>query len=347
MTAPTPTGPLAGRVLAPERLEVVPQERPSPGPDEVLVAVARAGVCGTDVHIVEGAYPLTRYPLVPGHELSGTVVEVGERVRNVRVGERVTVDPNVPCLACPECRRNAFNHCRSMSIVGVNRDGGFASYLVVPERAVYPVGDMPFAAAALVEPLACVLWGLQRAHLEPGARALVFGAGPMGCLLLQALRSAGAAAVAVVDRVAYRLDVARDLGATETVPADDRPALAGLPERGFDLVVDATGVPSVLEAALAYARPGGTVWAFGVAPADARIAVSPFELFRRDLTLFGSFALNRTFDRAIELARSPAFELEALVSHVVPLADFARGLDVARREPKRMKVQFEMPPVAG
>jgi len=339
--------PLAGRVLAPEELEVAPQTRPSPGPDEVLIAVARAGVGGTDVHIVEGGYSLARFPLVPGHELAGTVVEVGEAVRHVRVGERVTVDPNVPCLACAECHRNAFNQCRAMSIVGVNRDGGFASFLVVPERAVYPVGDMTFAAAALVEPLACVLWGLERADLEPGARAIVFGAGPMGCLLLQAVRFAGASTVAVVDRVPFRLQVARDLGATETVPADDAAGLARLAERGFDLVVDATGVPAVLEGALAYARPGGTVWAFGVAPADARIGVPPFELFRRDLTLFGSFALNRTFDRAIVLARSPGFELEALVSHVVPLADFARGMDVARHEPRRMKVQFEMPRVAG
>ena len=335
--------PLAARVLAPEVLEVTPQERPAPGPGEVLIAVERAGVCGTDVHIVEGDYPLTRFPLVPGHELAGTVVEVGEAVRRAHVGERVTVDPNVPCLACPECRRNAFNHCEDMSIVGVNRDGGFASYLVVPERAVYPVGDLSPAAAALVEPLACVLWGLKRARVEPGARALVFGAGPMGCLLLQALRFAGAATVAVVDKVPYRLEVARELGATETVPADDRAAVARLAQGGFDLVVDATGVPAVLQGALAYARAGGTVWSFGVAPAEARIEVSPFELFRRDLTLFGSFALNRTFDRAIELARSPGMELDALVSHVVPLAEFARGLDVARREPRRLKVQFAMP----
>ncbi len=347
MSAGVVAGALAGRVLAPEVLEVAPQAKPTPGPDEVLIAVQRAGVCGTDLHIVSGGYPLARFPLVPGHELAGTVVEVGGAVRHLRAGERVTVDPNVPCLACPECRRNAFNHCREMSIVGVNRDGGFASYLVVPERAVYPVGDMPFAAAALLEPLACVLWGLGRARVEPGARALVFGAGPMGCLLVQALRFAGASTVVAVDEVPYRLDVARSLGATEAVPADDAAALARLAESGFDLVVDATGVPEVLQGAFAYARPGGTVWAFGVAPAGAGIRVSPYEMFSKDLTLFGSFALNRTFHRAIELARSPGMELEALVSHVVPLAEFARGMAIARTEPRRMKVQFEAPPVQG
>src|SRR5690606_37495522 len=141
---------------------------PVPARDEVLIAVERAGICGTDVHIVEGSYELARYPLVLGHELTGTVIEAGADVLQVEVGDRVTVDPNIPCLACAECRRNAFNHCLSMRIVGVNRDGGFANYLVVPERAVFPIGDLSFGAAALLEPLACVLWGLKRARMEPG-----------------------------------------------------------------------------------------------------------------------------------------------------------------------------------
>lgn len=331
---------LAGRVVAPEKLDVVEQVRPSPGDGEVLIAVERAGICGTDVHIVEGGYGLARYPLVLGHELAGTVIEVGDGVARTEVGERVTVDPNIPCLACSECRRNAFNHCRDMRIVGVNRDGGFASYLVVPEKALYPIGGLSFGAAALLEPLACVLWGLKRARVAPGHRALVLGAGPMGCLLLQALRFAGASTVDVVDRVQYRLEIAASLGATETVAAFDESALARMAERGYDLVVDATGSPRVLQGALTFARPNGVIWAFGVAPADAAINVSPFELFSKDLTLFGSFALNRTFDQAIGMAVTPGLELEALVSHVVPLADFPRGLHIARREPDRMKVQY-------
>lgn len=334
--------PIAGRVLAPEQLTVTEQARPSPESDEVLLAVQRAGVCGTDIHIVDGSYPLARYPLVLGHELAGTVVGVGEAVRHFEVGDRVTVDPNIPCLACEECRRNAFNHCRNMRIVGVNIDGGFASYLVVPERTVFPIGDLSFGTAAMLEPLACVLWGLKRARLELGRCALVFGAGPMGCLLLQALRFAGASSVVVVDKVQYRLEVAKELGATEAVQSEDAKAMALLAERGFDLVVDATGAPSVLQDAFVYARPNATVWAFGVAATDARISVSPFDLFRKDLTLFGSFALNRTFEQAIALAATPGMELEALISHVVPLAEFARGMDVARYEAERMKVQFDI-----
>src|SRR5690606_5251178 len=119
-SAPDSLEPLASRVLGPERLEVTKQVRPTPQRDEVLIAVRRAGVCGTDVHIIEGSYPLATFPLTLGHELSGTVVEVGADANQVRAGDRVTVDPNVPCLACEECRRNAFNHCTNMRIVGVN-----------------------------------------------------------------------------------------------------------------------------------------------------------------------------------------------------------------------------------
>lgn len=347
MTASVARTPLAATVLAPESFEVGAQYRPVPARDEVLIAVERAGICGTDVHIVEGSYELASYPLVLGHELSGTVIEAGADVLQVEVGDRVTVDPNIPCLACAECRRNAFNHCLNMRIVGVNRNGGFANYLVVPERAVFPIGDLSFGAAALLEPLACVLWGLKRARMEPGRRALVLGAGPMGCLLVQALRFAGASAVVAVDRVPYRLEIAASLGATATVPSTDESALARHADHGYDLVVDATGSPAVLQGAFAYARPNATIWAFGVAPAEAEIRVSPFELFRRDLTLFGSFALNRTFDEAISMATTPGLELEALVSHVVPLADFAKGMDIARTEPRRMKVQYSMSEGSG
>lgn len=342
MTDMRTRSPLAARVTAPETFSVVQQARPEPGPGEVLLEVARAGVCGTDVHIVEGSYPLARYPLVLGHELAGTVVQIGEDVSQLEVGHRVTVDPNVPCMACSECRRNAFNHCLHMRIIGVNVDGGFASYLVVPERAVFPIGDdLGFGAAALLEPLACVMWGLKRTGLEPGARALVFGAGPMGCLLLQALRFAGASTIASVDLVQHRLETAAALGATETVHAEDHIHLNSLAELGFDLVVDATGSPKVLQGTFRFARPNARIWAFGVAPEDATIGVSPFELFRKDLTLFGSFALNRTFDQAIELSSAPGFELESLISHVVPLVDFEKGMKVARYEPNRMKVQFD------
>ena len=331
---------VAARIEAPGVTKVTHLPQQEPGPGEVLIEVARAGVCGTDLHIFSGSYDLARYPLTPGHEFAGRVVAAGEGVDPARIGQRVTADPNIPCLDCPECRRNAFNQCQRLQAVGVTRDGAFATHLVVPERALWPIGELPYERAALIEPLACVAWGLERIRVEPGSHALVFGAGPMGCLLLQAVRAAGADFVAVVDISLRRLEIATALGADLALTPQETGQLARVAPSGFELVVDATGVPEVLEGAVAYTRSGGTVWVFGVAPANARIGISPYEFFRRDLSLVGSFALNRTIEAAISLIESGAVDVAPLVSHVLPLHEFGEGLRLAREDPERMKVQF-------
>lgn len=335
-----PTVMTAARIDAANSVSVATRERPEPGRGEVLIEVARAGICGTDLHILHGQYELARFPLTPGHEFAGRIVAVGEGVRRRRVGERVTADPNIPCLTCPECQRDAFNQCRDLQLLGVTRDGAFARYVVAPERVVFPIGDMTYEAAALIEPLACVAWGLKRIRVLPGSSALVFGAGPMGCLLLQGVRAAGAARVAVVDVVPQRLEIARALGADEVLTPEEIGRLARFAPDGFELVADATGVPAVLEGAISHARAGGTIWVFGVAPDDARIQVSPFEFFRRDLALVGSFAVNKTVQEAIDLIESGAVDVRSLVSHVFPLSEFGEGLRVAQEDPERMKVQF-------
>lgn len=334
----------AAQMVEPRRCRVIARDRPEPGPEEVLIEVRRAGVCGTDVHIWHGGYELAGFPLVPGHEFAGVVASVGERVTRYAPGDRVTADPNIPCLTCRECQRNMFNQCHDLSVVGVTRDGAFAQYVVVPERVVYAIGELSFAAGALVEPLACVVWGLKRIELHPGDRAIVFGAGPMGCLLMQALKASGAAAVTIVDREPSRLELAAQLGATHAFHADEvtvERTRRNAPD-GYELVVDATGVPGVIEASTAYARPGGTIWIFGVAPEAAVARVRPYELFRRDLRLVGSFALNKTFQEALSMIRGGAVQVEPLVSHVVSLEAFAEGLRLAEEDPDRMKVQYAM-----
>ena len=340
--APTelPTTMRAARILGPHRTEVATVPVPTPGPDEVLIRVRRAGVCGTDLHILHGDYALARFPMTPGHEFAGTVAAVGDEVRGVAVGDAVTADPNVPCLVCPECRRGAWNQCHDLSVVGVTRDGAFAPFVAVPERVVVGTDGLSAAAGAMVEPLACVAWGLRRVRVRPGDDALVFGAGPMGCLLLQAVRAAGAARVVVVDPVRGRRDAAAELGGDLTITPEDTDRLASFAPLGFDLVADATGVPRVVEDAVRYARPGGTLWVFGVAPEEARVRLSPFELFRRDLSVVGSFAVNGTVPQAVAMIRGGSVRVEPLVSHVLPIERFTEGLELAESDPHRMKVQF-------
>ena len=335
----------AGKIEQPGRAQFSSAPVPEPGPDDVLIQVHAAGICGTDIHILKGEYE-ARYPLIPGHEFSGVIVSAGQNVTRFKVGDRVTADPNIPCNRCPACQRNEPNQCENLAAVGVTRDGAFSEYVVVPEGNVFAIGDMSFAAAALVEPLACVAWGLERLRIPPGASALVFGAGPMGCLLAQALHSYGASRVVVTDVVPYRLALAAELGATETVLADDRQEqkIRSIEPGGYNLVVDATGIPHVLERAFDYLRARGTLWVFGVTPNDARVSFSPYEIFRKDLTILGSFAVNRTFQESIAMIQSGRVKVEPLISHTLPLEEFAQGFELAQSDPKRMKVQYQIVP---
>lgn len=314
---------------------------PTFGPDDVLIRVRAAGICGTDIHILKGEY-MADYPLIPGHEFSGEVAAVGANVTRFKVGDRVTADPNIPCNRCYFCQRNEPNQCLNLGAVGVTRAGAFAEYVAVPEGNVFPIGQISYEAAALIEPLACVVWGLKLVEVQPGDSVLVFGAGPMGCLLIQAVRRAGAARIAAVDRSAWRLEVAGQLGATDTLPADDHleARLKALEPYGFDVVVDATGIPAVIEAMFTYAKPRAKVWIFGVAPVGAKASFVPYDVFRKDLRIIGSFAVNRTFPQSIALVEQGAVQVEPLITHRLGLEEFSRGLEIVQQDPKRMKVQF-------
>jgi len=328
----------AAQIERPGQSRVIDAPVPQPGPDDVLIKVHAAGICGTDLHIFKGEYE-ARYPLIPGHEFSGEVSAVGANVTRFHVGDRVTADPNVPCNRCPACQRNEPNQCHNLRAIGVTGDGAFAEYVLAPEGNVFSIGDMPYETAALIEPLACVVWGLNRIQVQPGDSALVFGAGPMGVLLAQAVRRAGASRVVVSDVVPWRLEVAAELGATETVQGDAK-KIAALEPEGYNIVADATGIPSVIGQMFEYTRPRGKVWIFGVAPRGIQVQFPPYEVFRKDLSIIGSFAVNRTFPQSIALLQSGTIQVGPLVSHRLPLSEFSRGLELAQSDPKRMKVQF-------
>jgi D-arabinitol dehydrogenase (NADP+) len=298
--------------------------------------VASSGVCGTDLHLFTGELKCD-YPLIPGHEVVGTIVGLGAAVTSLKSGMRVAFDPNIPCGQCHFCRRLKFNHCLNWQAVGVNRPGGFAELVAVPAKSVFPVDDLPFDQAVFIEPLSCVVYGLQRATPALGDRVLIFGAGPIGLLMLQSVRRAGAAAVVVSDLQAERLTLATALGAERVVQAgaDQQANLRALAPYGYDMVIDATGVPAVAVQCFDYATPGAKVLLFGVCPEDATFAFSPYNLYRRDITVIGSFALNMTFAPAIELLKSGAVQVGPLVSHRFPLEQFPKALEIAhtRSEP--------------
>jgi len=309
---------------APEAISVERVADPVCAPDEVVVQIAACGICGTDVHIYRNEY-MSSFPLIPGHEFSGTVVEVGKAVTDVKLGDRVAVDPNLYCGHCDFCRNEEANHCRNWQGVGITRSGGFAQYVAAPARACYKLPEsMTDTQAAFIEPLACVVHALKRLRVPPAAQVLIFGAGPMGLLLLQALRYSGASQVVMVEKQPDRLALAEKLGATTVVAGPhQKEALLTLAPYGFSIVVDATGIPAVIEQALKYLKPRGQYLQFGVTPMDASIQVRPYDIFRNDWTIIGSFALCYTFQPAIAWLANNVIDVTPLVSHQVTLNDFA------------------------
>jgi 2-desacetyl-2-hydroxyethyl bacteriochlorophyllide A dehydrogenase len=327
---------------SPEQLAYRQLPTPTPGRNDVLIRVAAAGLCGTDLHIYRGEYE-AHYPIVPGHEFCGIVAALGEGVTDLSLGQRVAADPNIFCHQCTYCRHQMHNQCLNLRAIGVNADGAFAEYVLAPRDVVYPIGDLPFEQGAFIEPLSCVVYALQRARPAPGDDVLLFGAGPMGCLLTQMLRHNGAAQVVVVDRVAERLRLVEALGASRTVLADsnqDR-SLQQIAPQGYGFVVDATGVPSVVERAFHYLRPRGTMYVFGVCPVDARIQIDPYRIFRNDWQIVGSFALSYTFQESIKLLQNGVVQVEPLISHRLPLQEAGRAFTVVQEDPQRMKVLIQ------
>jgi 2-desacetyl-2-hydroxyethyl bacteriochlorophyllide A dehydrogenase len=317
---------------AQRQLDVRDAPDPEAGASEVVIRVGACGICGTDQHIFEGDF-FPSYPLIGGHELAGEIAELGPQSveTTLREGDRVAVDPSLFCGVCFFCQRAQGNHCLNWNGIGVTRDGGFAEYVVAPTANVYPIGDMPYEVAAFIEPISCVVYGLKRLRIPVGANALVYGAGPIGLLMLQLVAHSGASSVAVVDLKEEKLKLARSLGAHDAVVADAQAddALREISPLGFDVVVDCTGVPSVVEHMFTHVRNEGKLLFFGVNPPDARITLSPYDVYRKDLEILGSFALRYTFHDALALLEGGAIDVKPLLSERFPIERFPEALALA------------------
>lgn len=305
--------------------------RPDPGPGQVLIKVGVAGVCGTDLHIHHGEFGPT-YPLTPGHEFTGEVVAHGDETGRPLIGHRVVVDNTASCGRCVECRRARPAYCTALSAQGVNAPGGFAEFVITDADRCFVVDDLDPEVAVLAEPVACVVHGLDVLQLQPGADVLLFGAGPTGLILTSLLGRSGAGRLVVAAPTAAKLELARARGADETVQLDrsdpevGRDRLRALAPGGFDVVIDATGAPSVLDAALDLIRTGGTVFVYGMTPEATRWPVSPYDIFRRELTIKGSFAQQFSFDRALTALRTGRVDPTGLISRSYPLDAYGEAL---------------------
>ncbi|NUS45628.1 MAG: zinc-dependent alcohol dehydrogenase family protein [Mycobacteriaceae bacterium] len=300
---------------------------PTPGAEQVVVRVGAVGICGTDVHIVQGEFPPTPYPIVPGHEFAGEVVACGISVAGRREGDRVAVDPSLFCGGCHYCAIGRGNLCENWGAIGDTVDGAMAEFVAVPAANCFPIPDhLSYAHAALIEPLSCAVHAFDRLPRALGSHYLIYGAGTMGLMMLRLAARAGAASVSVVDINTARLDVAQALGADATATGADA---FGRPQ-GWEVVIDCTGVVPVIEDAIGRVRRGGVYQQFGVAPGEAAAAVSPFRIYNDEITIVGSMAVLHSFGRAAELMGTGVLDAEVMITHSFGLDEFGAALQAFR-----------------
>lgn len=309
-----------------KRLDVVDMPEPQAGPGEVVIRVAACGICGSDVHGFDGSTGRRIPPIVMGHEAAGTVAAVGEGVTRYQPGDRVTFDSTVYCGECVYCRRGEVNLCNRREVIGVScgdfrRAGAFAEYIAVPERILYPLPDgMPFAEAAMLEAVSVALHGVRVSGLKGGETALVIGAGMIGLLTMQAAQVAGCSRILIADVDATRLELARKLGAEETLQLSGAELSREVVRRtgGVDVVLEAVGRDETVTAAIESARKGGTVTLIGnVTP---RVTLPLQVVVSRELRLQGSAASSGEYGDAIELVASGRIRVRELITAEAPLA---------------------------
>jgi L-iditol 2-dehydrogenase len=322
----------------PKDLTIEDRPQPRPAANEVLVRVSSVGVCGSDTHYYEhgriGRF-LVEEPLVLGHEASGVVDAVGSDVDERRVGERVSIEPGVPDLSCPQCLAGRYNLCPQMRFFATPPiDGAFAEYVVVHEAFAHPVPDtISDNAAALLEPLSVGVWACRKGGVTAGSRVLVTGAGPVGLVSLQAALAFGAQEVFVSDVNPTRLAVARELGASATIDASTArlDELAAPP----DVLLECSGFPSVIGDGIRALDRAGRAVLVGMGGDEVPLPLSVVQ--EKELTVTGTFRYANTWPTSIALAASGRVDLERLVTGDYGIDQVEEALTAGRREAHALK----------
>ncbi len=314
-------------------MDVQNRDRPDPQPGEVLLQVGATGICMTDYHMYHGSFEVET-PVVLGHESAGSVAAVGDGVRGFAVGDRVALNPVVPCGACSACKRGNTHLCAdNTSIGGAGEtvvDGAFAEYVRVPAASVEDVGDLPFEQAALAEPLGCCVHGADRSDLEQGDSAALVGAGPIGLMLLQTLHNRGVSPIAVAEPDDDRRELASELGADVVVDPRERDTVEAVHDEvgPVDAGIEVVGTVPTIQQAYDVTAKGGTTLVFGVPDQDATMEINPFDVYFREVDLRGTYALSQeSFERAVALLRGGRIDAATLITEEVGLEDIPAAFD--------------------
>ena len=319
-------------LTAPSQLEYVDFPAPQPADDEVLVKVHACGICGSDIHGWDGSTGRRRPPLIMGHEAAGEIVAAGPRVTSWRAGDRVTFDSTISCGTCAFCRSGQINLCDNRRVVGVapveyRQHGAFAELLAIPARILYRLPDtLPFAQAAMVEPVSIAIHAVQRTKIAPGSTAVVIGSGMIGLLVIQALRWAGAQQIVAVDLADNRLALAAKLGATHTINSGREDVVAAVTKitggLGADTAFEVVGFAPTLNLAISVLKRGGTCVLVGnLAPKTQDFPLQA--VVTKELSLLGSCSSAGEYPLCLDLIARGVIDVKPMIETVAPLADGA------------------------
>jgi L-iditol 2-dehydrogenase len=314
-------------------IELVDVDYPLPGPREAIVRVEAVGVCGSDATYYNVGYIgdwVVDGPIILGHEAAGQVAAIGSDVTQVKVGDRVAIEPGQPCRDCRDCMAGRYHLCPDLRFLATPPyDGALVQFMAMDERNLFPIPDtMTFEQAALCEPLSVGIWACHRAGLEAGDDVLVSGAGPVGILAAQVARALGARSVTITDISEFRLDVARKLGFT--VERSEAPT-----DTNFDVLLECSGAPGVLASGLWRLRTNGRVAMVGMPKASVELPLSKLNV--RELTISLVNRYSHTWPTAIELVASGRVDVDSIITHSFALADSEEAITLASTTPDSLK----------
>lgn len=296
---------------------------PTPGPRDVVVKVAACGLCGTDLHILQGEFAPT-LPIVPGHEFAGEIVELGSDVTELAIGDLVAVDPSLYCHECHYCRIGRGNLCERWNAIGVSKPGGAAEYALAPVANCVKLPDhINVKDAALIEPLSCAVRGYDVLSSTLGAEVLIYGSGTMGLMMLELAKRTGAASVDILDINPDRLATATKLGVSRSAATADELETV----RGWDFVIDATGNAGAIQDGLGRVAKGGTFLQFGVSDYATTALIEPYKIYNHEITITGSMAVLHSYERAAALFASGVLDPAVFISDRLPLDEYPQALE--------------------
>ena len=318
--------------LGKQQIEVKNVTISSVSEDMVLVKNHACGVCGTDVHIYHGEPGSADVspPVILGHEYAGEVVEIGSAVKNVKPGDHVTIDPNVYCGTCEYCRNGKKQLCENMQAIGVTRDGGFAEYSIVPESQLFILNkDVSYEVAAMTEPVACCIHGIDLCNIQAGATVCIVGGGAIGLIMLQLARLSGAAKVILSEPNAVRRKAGEMLGADIVLDPTNHDEFANFcgKNNGADVIIECAGNNAAVKSAFELAKKGAVVMLFSVPKVDAIYDLPLFDVFKKELTIKGSFVNPDTHQRAVNLINAGKLNFADIITHRYSISDMEKAIE--------------------